>query len=57
MKFRAQQFCSGYMYFSFQAKNREEAEKLIAAHNEGAELELHEEGFEADYGSEVRLCE
>lgn len=57
MKFRAKQFCSGYMYFTFEAKDVKEAEKLLKLHNEGQEdvVELKQEGFDAEDGGEVHL--
>lgn len=57
MKFRTKQFASGYVYFSFEAKTPEEAAQLVAEINLGNDVsvELKQEGFDAEDGSEMRL--
>ncbi len=60
MKFKAKQFCSGYQYFTFEATDQRHAERLIAMHNSGedpedTDINLVEEGFDADDGGEVYL--
>lgn len=56
MKFRAKQFCSGYMYFTFEAKNAKEAQELLKLHNQDqSDLKLKEDGFDAEDGGEVRF--
>jgi hypothetical protein len=59
MKFKAKQFCSGYMTFSFEAKNKEEAQQILDQMNKGEDvtIELKQEEFEADDGGELRLIQ
>lgn len=57
MIFKAKQFCSGYMYYSFEAKSPEEAAQIIAEINEGNEVDavMKEDNFVADDGGEMSL--